>query len=378
MAAAQSSTINMHVLEKLWAVGRVIAFASHEPRRVFALALINRAFRECMLEYQHAKFAFERIFDARSEWQSRLGVAQVWILASKIMKQKVVASGVVAQMVAAMQTDNRRALLELEAAEAAPPRARDDPNHPEHASVFDPHPAAARHRWVSQLGLLTVAWRDALSHRSVVPKKNEKDDDEESSQPVDIPWFRDVSRSLCGPHVDGNREERLSKAADSLPLGPRICPNYDASYQFFVIRNSQGFLTGLIAAGQNCGVQSIDTSLMPSTISLFSMDNTPIMRGCFDLEGFAAACPRLIHCGLSGCRLSMQVHDLTKVLAMFPVMERCYLYDNDIRTGNGLDLTKLSRLLNVLYVYGNEGMSGQLRLSASVIHFQFQNTGLTL
>ncbi len=40
----------MHVLEKLWAVNRVLLFAARSPKHVFILTLVNRAFRECMLE----------------------------------------------------------------------------------------------------------------------------------------------------------------------------------------------------------------------------------------------------------------------------------------------------------------------------------------
>jgi hypothetical protein len=84
-AAAASSPPNLHVLEKLWAVSKILLFSCRTPKHVFVLTLVNRAFRECMIDYEHGKRIFDRIVDARNEWQSEDDVKTVWLQAAAIM-----------------------------------------------------------------------------------------------------------------------------------------------------------------------------------------------------------------------------------------------------------------------------------------------------
>ncbi len=108
----------MHVLEKLWSVSRVLLFSCRTPKHVFILALVNRAFCECMLEYQHSKSIFDRLFDARNEWQSEEDVETCWKEAAAIMVRQKTAPqeqpppfdpDLLADMVAAIKAENARA-----------------------------------------------------------------------------------------------------------------------------------------------------------------------------------------------------------------------------------------------------------------------------
>jgi hypothetical protein len=110
--------MNVHVLEKLWAISRVLLYISRTPQHVFMLALVNRAFRECMLEYKLGHSIFDRVFDARNEGQGEDDVQTVWRQAATIMvKQEteqptLLSPELFGEMLAAMENENARAAVE--------------------------------------------------------------------------------------------------------------------------------------------------------------------------------------------------------------------------------------------------------------------------
>ena len=115
-------SIKLHVLEKLWAVSRVLLFASRTPKHVMTLKLVNRAFCECMIDYNVGASILDRIFDARNEWQSEDDVKTVWVQAAAIMRKQeeqeeqhrppLFDPDLVAALVAAIRSENQRAAIE--------------------------------------------------------------------------------------------------------------------------------------------------------------------------------------------------------------------------------------------------------------------------
>jgi hypothetical protein len=92
----------MHVLEKLWAIGRVLLYVPcHKPKRVFSLALVSRAFAECMVEFDVSKRCFQHVFDVSSN--PHIDVQRVWHQAAQIMRQTRCHPVLVAEMKEAMK-----------------------------------------------------------------------------------------------------------------------------------------------------------------------------------------------------------------------------------------------------------------------------------
>ncbi len=149
-----------HELQKIGRIVRVVKYASRTPEQVFQLALVGRFWREALVEYkQLAATVFDRIFDARNEWQSNDDVKQVWLQAAAIMcEDRHFDVDLVAVMASAIRNETRvRVLAEYEAALAAPRERDAEWMKPS----FVPHPAAAAHRFTQSLGTTAVAFRDS-------------------------------------------------------------------------------------------------------------------------------------------------------------------------------------------------------------------------
>jgi hypothetical protein len=355
---------NLHVLEKLWAVSRVLLFCCRSPKHVFVLTLVNRAFRECMLEYEHGKSVFARIVDARNEWQSEEDVQMVWSQAAAILSAGESCNAeLVAEMVAAMRRDNMRALEEFDAAKAAP-RARDDPSHSEYLNSAKcvPHPAVAKKRCVQQLGACTAAFRGSP-----------------------VSWFADLARSRNPDSVSDDEDDSPTPHPSILSTvqkrreNPRadyarICQGEFRDWCVRVVRDSYGLIFEL---GFMCQIELklCDTSLLPSTLTWFAATKSPI-KTPFDFRGLAAACPRLDLLGLCSCHISMAIN-LTEALENFSSVTYIDLESNLLRSDAGIDCSRLAPTLTTLSLKKNPLLAGTVRVVAgSRLHIDDEHTQL--
>jgi hypothetical protein len=247
------------------------------------LARINRAFAECMLEYQHAKSVFDRIFDASNEALSEDDVKTVWLQAAAIMEQGRIercGTDLLDLMVSSMRAENAKALVEFDAAMASP-RDHDAWDHINHAT-FQPHPACSRHRWIQGIGTIAVALRDSFS-----------------SEGRRLVWYADEAEATSSP-LD-------FKPGDGKPLVPRLSLLSAAEYSpILVARGSFGFASvlSLSLGTDKLPIDGIDVSWLPPT--LWNDPDDPGNWGLFlgsvnfarpphpdFLAHIAKACPRL-------------------------------------------------------------------------------------
>jgi hypothetical protein len=397
-AAGAAGAASMHVLEKLWAVGRILTFTCRTPLHVFILALINRAFRECMLEYNVGASILDRIFDARNEWQSEDDVKQVWSQAGRIiMKQEETAPQeqqppfgpeLFAEMVAAMKHENARAAIEYaripheerEAAwKASPhfafaPEARYAENYARFAAE-NPMPttifAPARHRLTQSRGTLAVAFRGCRPSIDWSPHVA-------SAELIVIHLF---NRNLSGT-VDFSL---LPAALNTLWLSDnQLSGNAD--------------LTGLPAALQNLLLEnnlfsgSVDLTQLPQSLETLALDNNKL-SGSVDLtklpESFqwcymhnnllsgridlTKLPPKLEWLGLQNNQFDTSV-DLTQL----PASLLRLLLENNKLSGS-VDLTKLPSSLEELRLYDNH-LSGPVdltRLPAAMLRLHLANNNFS-
>ncbi len=283
-----SSSVPLHVLEKLWAVSRVLVFACRTPQHVFTLALVNRAFLECALEYNVGASILDRIFDARNKWQSEDDVKTVWLQVAAIMKAEQNVESfdpeLLAQMEAAMRQENQRALIEYDASQAV----EDDPVG---------GGLVATHRLAQSLGSLCVAFRGSGRN---------------------IDWFG---------QADIEVNKRAEKDADfSIRVSPSL--DYDDAFSVLLLWRTQ--LVGFSYIYQP-RIDSLDVSFLPSTLI------NAIFRGtdmsAFDTSGFLVqlqqACPRLQTLNLGCCKgLTFQLS--FAALARFPDLTSAEFYSTDV------------------------------------------------
>jgi hypothetical protein len=302
-AAAEQNQIQnkLHVLDKLWAVTLVLRYACRAPRRVFLLALVSRAFRECMLEYDQSRALFDRIFDARL---SEEHVKSIWMQAIAIMQKQERAQqqqqpfdpDLLAEMVAGMKKENERAAIEFDAAEAAPRQDRDNTAHAEWGVRCVPHPAAAKHRWCQQLCACAAAFRD-VRHVSA------------RGRVTVVDWFSDPV------FVEADRGAQMG-------------------VRFYVARNSKGFLNALRYAGQPELDGHLDASLLPRTLQSPSSSDyyTPDFAGThfvhrhpeFLVQLAGTRITRLELLAESGLRCRLSFADLPRTL--HDAKLQCYLW----------------------------------------------------
>jgi hypothetical protein len=236
-----------HELQKIHRIARVITYSARTPKQLMLLALVGRFWREALVEYKLAAAVFDRIFDARNEWQNEDDVKQVWTQAVTILLRQDETAPLVSEMAAAMKRENARAVAEYDAAQTA----------------------NAKRRFAQQRGTLTAAFRAV-------------------DRPSDtIAWFPE-------------------KKKRAVTVAPYVCLDEKLEDSFQISKTPAGFVSLLHYTNQP-RVQKLDLSMLPSTLghqSLFclSLDSTVFASRIANFFSMvAAACPRIRGITLESC-----------------------------------------------------------------------------
>jgi hypothetical protein len=302
MSVSSLRIANMHVLEKLWAVSRVLLFASRTPKHVFTFTLVNRAFRECIIEYELGASIFNRIFDARNEWQSEQDVKQVWTQAAAIILKQETAQHeqlppfkpeLFGEMVAALRNENARAAVEYARIpheereeretvwQASPHYVEDDrSDYSQMYALFtakNPLPASvfARNRLAQTRGTLFVAFRGcetsidwtryvAVAERVVLNLGNSQ-----LSGPVDLTQLPQSLQQLdlCNNKLCGSVDlTQLPQSLQWLDLyGNQLSGTVDLTHLPQSLR--------LLYLGDNQLSGSVDLTQLPQSLRWLNLDN---------------------------------------------------------------------------------------------------------
>ncbi len=335
----------MHVLEKLWAVSRAALYTCRSPADAFTLTLVNRAFRECMVEYRvgHTIFS-ERLFNtARLDaWEPR-DVQRVWVQAARLLDRRdtpgpasdALDADLLASLEAALLEENVRAGTEYD--EKVATFADGDVGCGIHRNTTEIRPISgvAYHRWLQQLGILRVAFRAAEDQ---------------------IGWF--ASEGLWHP-----REI----------VRPRVATETEAM-GFALTRSAGGHLESFLFINvQKVNVRYIDWRFIPSTCQRIDCNNSACVgRACFEspfVDLAVSVGKRLRACSFSttGLSVDFKLTDLEK----FPNLEHVYLYNNNLHTTSEVfDFERLRAAsacpnLHTLELYANKRLKAELRGLAS-------------
>jgi hypothetical protein len=371
-AAAAAGTVVLHVLEKLWAVSRVLLFSCRSPKHVFSLARVSRAFAECMIEYQHAKNIFDRVFDARNRWQSEADVQQVWLQAAEILRDCNVQhcnAALVSEMTAALRAENLRGLAEYDAAVSSP-RERDDKQHPEFNTPGScvPHPACARHRFTQQVGSCALVFRNLRRNiawfGSGQPHVGRRVCNDEAS----LSSAQPAARRTKGRAVKQNAAAAAAATAAASSAAPPVSPvisdsaHYAPEMNFSMSRGSAGFMSVFWYAGQPRVDVDLDLSFLPPTLNNCDSDQlvftlywhgTTFERPVPDfIAQVASACPRMRSFGICCPGMRVRLSSLRQLPRWATrVALQCQLYTD---AGVVLDFSDLPAGMSSLDIGGSQ------------------------
>jgi hypothetical protein len=315
------------------------------PRQVFALTFVNRAFREAIVDFKLAASIFDRIFDARNEWQIEEDVKTIWLQAGAIMlkhetpQQQESAQEqnlppfepvLVSEMTAAMKRENVKAGAELDEFVAAQEKP-------------------ARHRLLQTRGTLAAAFR-GCGHN--------------------LCWFGEAS--FDDILLDATADPRQKRSPST--TGP----------MYFSLKLEQRFVVGLAFTNMP-PLKRLDLSLFPSTISesgsliVLRMGGTDC--SAFDTSAFftslADACPRLSSMDVSGALLACPFS--FAALARFKNLTYADLSQNDMWCSSlNFDELPAASKLQRLYLMGGEKLRGPVTGTrpAALTGFFFSDTEL--
>jgi hypothetical protein len=394
--------VPLHVLEKLWAISRILLFTSRTPKHVFSLVLINRAFRECLLQYKLAATIFDRLFDARNKWQSGDDVKQVWLQAVALLLKQESApqkprnqklcfdTGLVSDLLAAMKHENTsRALAEFDRTgyvqrEAAWKRS------PHHVSILDaaypqqrarfieenplPAFAAAPHRLAQLRGTLAAAFRGSnrnIDWFGVADEKQNKVAQLKGKTSILVspsaePWTDDDGFGGDFCFVPLGWEYRPSSAADDTDETRQLGP----------------FATSFCYCSQP--PLKLDVSLLPSTLCDsplrgLRLCNTDLSASDMTdfLSRLAAASPRLQTLDLQNSKVSFEFS--LGALASFPDLVFFDAAATDIWCSDGINFDDASPKLEHLHLSECAKLRGVIRGTqpTSLTTLRLQHTGLS-